>query len=474
MLKPEALGETARNFPGLNLAGIENTVLATIINRKVEDVKKIEPPREPYAGTVRSLAAALQGGSGRHFIMECKQSSPTLGDFCKDFDLDRYIRCYEQHASAISVLCEEHFFKGSLEYLKYVRSRTSLPVLCKDFVICEAQLEQARAAGADAVLLMLSVLTEERFRELYAKARALGLEVLTEVDNETQARFAASLRLPVIGINNRNLRILKIDLNRTLQLLPLLPRESVIISESGICSHGDLLHLKGVKNFLIGSALTGSEDVFFTANSMLYGTNKICGLATTEGLAAAVAAHAAIAGFIFFKKSPRCVSPEHARILMEPWRGRIRFAGVFVNATIEEMTGIATALKLDYLQLHGSESPQLIAELKSRLPRIKIIKALNISSPESFEAAKNYQGCCDLLLLDSKAPGSGSSFAWSQIPNFIDRDKTLLSGGIGLSNLEDALSYGFAGLDLNSRLEISPGVKDPQLIKQAFEIIRSF
>lgn len=189
MLHTEPLTAQAKSYLGLNHEGLEGTVLATIINKKVLDVKEIVLKGQRTA-PLRSLSKALENKGGRNFILECKQSSPTLGDFCKDFDLDKLISCYEKRASAISVLCEKHFFKGSLDYLKYVKEHCSLPVICKDFIICKEQIDEAYIAGADAVLLMLSVLTRAKFEELFNYAHSLNLDVLTEVDDKDDAMYA--------------------------------------------------------------------------------------------------------------------------------------------------------------------------------------------------------------------------------------------------------------------------------------------
>ncbi len=473
MLQPQSLTENAKQFPGLNLPGIEGTVLATIINPKCEDVQKIDVASLPKRNTeFRSLYQALKKGQGRTFILECKKSSPTLGDFCKDFSLDRLISCYEGHAAAISVLCEEHFFKGSLEYLRYVRAHTTLPVICKDFIICKEQLLAACSAGADAVLLMLQLLKKERFLELYAFARELGLEVLCEVDTEDDAQFASEHNLPVIGINNRNLRILKIDLNNAKKLYPLLPKDSAIVSESGISSYQDLRFLSPIKSFLIGSSLSGAPDVFYAANSMLYGINKVCGIKTQEALDAAIKGHAAIAGLIFARKSPRFVELETAKALVRHGHPKIAFAAVVVDERVADIIKLVHETGVDFVQLHGHESVEDIRELKEALPDIKLIKAICLRTDEDFKHYEQYADEVHLIILDSGTPGSGTSFDWRKIPSFIDRSKTLLSGGIGLHNINDALSLGFAGIDMNSALEKDKGLKDPKLIEQALTTIK--
>ena len=473
MLHSEKLNAKAKAFLGLNHQALENTVLATIINKKVYDVESMKLDSLKRTLPHTSLKDALCK-SGRSFILECKQSSPTLGDFCSDFNLDKLLSAYNRHGSAISVLCEKHFFKGSFTYLNYVKAHTHLPVICKDFIICKEQIVKAYNSGADAILLMLSVVDKCLFKELYDYAKSLNLDVLCEVENEEEDLYAKKLHLPIVGINNRNLKTLEINLNNARTLAKLFDKDTIIVSESGIKTHQDIVSLSPINNFLIGSSLTIEKDVEFKAISLLYGTNKICGLKTPEAIEACIANHAAIGGLIFAKKSPRFIDVHEAKALIAPYKGKIKFAGVFVNEDIDSIAAIAKTLDLDYLQLHGSESIENIKLIKERLPQIKIIKAFSIENQDSFEKIRPYQEICDLLLLDSKNPGSGSSFNWNDIPKFIDKNRTLLSGGIGLDNLKEALSLNFAGLDLNSKLESIKGLKDPQKIAQALRIVCKF
>lgn len=474
MLHTEPLTSQAKSYPGLNYDGIEGTVLATIINKKVEDVKDIVLKGQRTA-PLRSLSNALERKDGRNFILECKQSSPTLGDFCKDFNLDRLISCYEKRASAISVLCEKHFFKGSLDYLRYVKAHSSLPVICKDFIISKEQIDEAYIAGADAVLLMLSVLNKEKFEELFSYAHSLKMDVLTEVDHRNDALYAISRKIEIVGINNRNLRTLEVNLENARELNRLFNSDEVkVVSESGIHTHSDLVSLNPIRNFLIGSSLTVQTDVEFKANSMLYGLNKLCGLTTKEAVQAAVDNHVAIGGLIFAKKSPRFVSDDKASAFVKEFKGKIRFAGVFVDAAVEEMADKVKTLGLDYIQLHGGESIETIKTLKKLLPGTGIIKAFNIKSIKDFDKVNEYLHFADLIILDSSNPGSGNSFDWSLIPSTLDKSKCLLSGGIGKDNVLKALSFNFAGLDLNSKLEKSKGIKDVALIFETFRLINNY
>ncbi|MCR5536771.1 MAG: bifunctional indole-3-glycerol-phosphate synthase TrpC/phosphoribosylanthranilate isomerase TrpF [Succinivibrio sp.] len=474
MLHSEPLSQAALDFEGIKHQELEGTVLSTIINAKIKSLALKRQSKLPVRSCAHvSLYEAL-AKSGRHFILECKKASPSLGDFAHDFNLDRLIDCYNARASAISVLCEEHFFKGSLDYLSYVKARTPLPVICKDFILCTQQLDEACAAGADAVLLMLSVLEEEKFKELYAYARALGLDVLCEVATEAEAEFAKASGIRICGINNRDLKTLQIDLSRAPSLSRLFSSPTVVVSESGLSRHSELRKLEPIHNYLVGSSLTGAASLYFAANSLLYGVNKVCGLTTPEAVLACVRSKVALGGLIFVRNSPRYVSLKTAQHLIKCAEGRLLFVGVFADADQDELIRTVTECQLSMVQLHGSESPAYIEALKARLPDLQIIKALNPDKTALMAELERYKELCTYLLLDSSRPGSGLSLDFAAIPDSLPRDRTLLAGGIGLDNLQEALSLGFAGLDLNSKLELERGRKEPQLIEQAFELINNF
>ena len=481
MLQAQKLSAAALKFDGLNIESLDNTVLATIINKKVENIAAIKDYNNSLSGeafkerTARAFKHALEGDK-RHFILECKKSSPSLGDFCPDFNLEKIVACYNDRADAISVLTEEFFFKGSYEYLRKVRSLTKKPILCKDFIIVKEQIEIAKKIGADAVLLMLSVLTFDKFLELYNFARELNLDVLTEVSDEKEAKFAVTHNIDIIGINNRNLRTLTIDLNNAKKLYPLFPKDTVVISESGIKTHRDIVNMLPLKNFLIGSALCSEIDIEQKANSLLYGFNKLCGLTDEVGIETAINNRFSLAGLIFVPQSPRCINLEQAaKLALNPiYKDRINFCAVFKDADLCTVIEIVNKLCLNFVQLHGKESPDYIKTLHEKCPQLTIIKALGISeslSREDHLLFKEYANSADLLLLDGKNPGSGKEFDKSLIPAFINKDKTIISGGIGPSNIASILALNFCGIDCNSCLESAPGKKDPQLTRKLFDRI---
>lgn len=214
-----------------------------------------------------------------------------------DFNLDYIAGVYGKHASAISVLTDEKYFQGNFDFLPQVRSQVPCPVLCKDFMVDTYQVKLARHYGADAILLMLSVLNDDEYRELAAEAAKYDLGILTEVSNEEELHRAVALGARVVGINNRNLRDLSIDLDRTKALAPKLPEGTVVISESGIYTHQQVRDLANdAKGFLIGSSLMAEDDLELAVRGVLYGQNKVCGLTRAEDAKAVYDANAVYGG----------------------------------------------------------------------------------------------------------------------------------------------------------------------------------
>lgn len=189
-------------------------VLAKIVRDKYQWVaeRKKTQPLETFQADLtpsdRSFYQALSGDKTA-FIMECKKASPSKGLIRADFDLDYIASVYNKHASAISVLTDEKYFQGQFEFLPRVRNQVSQPVLCKDFMVDSYQVYLARHYSADAILLMLSVLSDEEYQTLAEVAHSLNMGVLTEVSNEEELHRAVALGAKVIGINNRNLRDLE-------------------------------------------------------------------------------------------------------------------------------------------------------------------------------------------------------------------------------------------------------------------------
>lgn len=405
--------------------------------------------------STRSLYDSLQG-NGR-IIMECKSASPSLGTIRSEYNPGELARIYSRYAAGISVLCEPERFGGDYDHLATVAASTHLPVLCKDFIVDEVQVRAARHYGADAILLMMSVLSDAEYAQLKALADSLNLDVLTEAITEEEIARAVRLGARIIGINNRNLHDLSIDLTRTERLAPLIPEGVVTVSESGITDNQTVRRLP-TGAFLVGSHLAGQDDVDRAARELLYGSNKVCGLTSPSSAQAARAAGAVYGGLIFAPESPRCVSRETAEAIMaaEP---ELTYVAVTRG---EPIPGFIN-------QLHAPYQGSLEAEL-DYIGRAKgpVWRAIDMTrNPDLAELLVEH---VDMLVLDSGG-GTGVPFDWQSVPDAV-KQRSLLAGGIGMHNLTDALRVGTAGLDLNSGLEYAPGRKDSGLMMKAFDTIK--
>jgi indole-3-glycerol phosphate synthase len=196
-------------------------------------------------------------------IAEVKKASPSKGLLRENFDPAAIARSYEAGgASCLSVLTDEQFFKGSPEFLKQARAACTLPVIRKDFLYDPYQLDQARAWGADCVLLIVACLSDEQLSSLEDYAFSLGLDVLVEVHDEAELHRALKMQTPLLGINNRNLRTFDVSLNTTIELLKQIPSERLVVTESGILSSSDvqLMREHSVSTFLVGEAFMRAPD----------------------------------------------------------------------------------------------------------------------------------------------------------------------------------------------------------------------
>jgi indole-3-glycerol phosphate synthase len=219
---------------------------------------------EAQPSALRDFAGAIARGSEPRVIAEVKRRSPSRGEIRANFDPVACATAYQQGgAAAISVLTDESFFGGHLDFLAAVRGAVELPLLRKDFVIDAYQVDEARVAGADAVLLIVAALRPELLETLLERAEALGLTALVEVHDEPELDVALAAGARVIGINNRDLRSFETDLGVTERLAPRVPEGVVVVAESGIFTAADMARLaaSGAHAFLVGESLMREADV---------------------------------------------------------------------------------------------------------------------------------------------------------------------------------------------------------------------
>ena len=248
------------------------TILDRIVETKLREIdaaRRAVPDadlerRAAKLPTTRDFTGSLCRPGRVAVIAEVKKASPSAGIIRADFDPVAIARAYEAHgAAAISVLTDVEYFQGSLAYLTAIREVVACPVLRKDFVLDRYQLLEARVAGADAVLLIAECLPGERLATLQHEAGALGLHTLVELHDADQLPRVLDSGAPVIGINNRDLRTFTTRLEHTLELLPKIPPDRTVVSESGVATHEDLVRLGsgGARAVLVGESLMRAPDI---------------------------------------------------------------------------------------------------------------------------------------------------------------------------------------------------------------------
>jgi len=475
----------------------EKNILEKIVaDKRIEiDALKIAKPLVDFVDgltpTKKDMYAALTRTADKPyagFILECKKASPSKGLIRPDFDVKAICQTYDKYAAAISVLTDEKYFQGNFDFLKIVTETVNCPVLNKDFFIDSYQVHLARYYGADAILLMLSVLSDKEYLELANVAKQYNLSILTEISTEEERDRAIALDAKMIGINNRNLRDLSTDIARTFDFAPTLPDDRIIISESGIYTNAQVRELApAVDGFLVGSSLMAPDnnpfqDIDLACRKLIFGNHKVCGLTSVEDASAAATAGARFGGLIFAEKSPRCITFEQAQQIVRDTKPQLEYIGVFVNHKYEEIVKLAKQLNLSAVQLHGNEDNAYIEALSDQLKangcaNCQIWQAKPVTSqlPVLADTTK----LVSQHVLDSKSPGSGTAFDWQVLSNSQQNLKQcLLAGGLNSDNITAALAQlsdlDLFGLDLNSGVEVSPGIKSGNKLQQVFAQIRHF
>ncbi len=419
----------------------------------------------------RDFEAALRAGRPG-LILEIKFVSPSGGVIRAGTDLAPVLSSYGRHADAVSVLTDERFFGGSLARLAEVRERLAQPLLCKDFILEPFQVAEARVHGADAILLILAAVDDATWQACSGLASRLGMAVLTEVHDEAEARRAVALGARIVGINNRDLRTLAIDMATTPRLAPLIPRDRLVVTESGVANREDVAALRPhADGFLVGSALMREPDLDRAARRLVYGRTKICGLTRPQDAAAAAHAGATHGGLVFAAGSPRLIAAREAQRVR---RGApLEWVGVFANQPPEEIADLARSLGLGAVQLHGSEAVTEVKRVRALVPEVcEVWKAVRVRGPIPLPAETG----ADRVLLDGWAPGqlggSGTRFDWSLLETYPERRTVVLAGGLDAGNVERAARLEPWALDVSSGVEAAPGLKDPARLRDFFSARR--
>ena len=444
------------------------------------------------APRARDLAGRL-ARPGTHLIAEVKRSSPSAGAIAATGDdLVARARAYEAGgAVAISVLCEPHWFGGSVDDLRAVRSAVGIPVLAKEFVVDERQLPVLREAGADAVLLLAALHPGNRLGRLVERARAVGLEPLVEAHDERELDRALATGARLIGMNNRDLRTLEVDLERADRLRSSIPGDRLAIAESGVRDPAVVARWRalGYDAVLVGEALVRSAEPASAARAYVAAGAepvdpaavarrplvKICGVTDATGIKAAVAAGADAIGLNLVPGTPRALglaeASDLAALVREVRGGALtpRVVAVTADMPPDDLAAAVAALDPDVVQLSGDETPDVAAAVRRaawkvlHLPTVDRVpssaRAVELAVETAVERARTYLDAgVEQVLLDASGGrhpgGTGTAVARSLAAAVARRVPVILAGGLDPSTVGEAvLAVPAIGVDVASGVE---------------------
>jgi len=420
----------------------------------------------------RSLSQAL-ARPGARFIMEVKKASPSAGEIAK-VDPAIQAEAYAGAASVVSVLTDGPFFGGALADLAAVRRVFDGPILAKDFVVDPRQVAEARLHGADAALVLLSVLEDEEAAEVMRAAERLGMEVLVEAHDEAEVARAVALGARVIGVNNRDLKTLTVDLAATERLAPLVPKDRLVVAESGIARRQDVDRLAPYADaFLVGTSLMRSKRPAQAARTLAFGRVKVCGVHGAVDAELAARSGACFIGLIMVPESPRYVMPAEADPIAAAARQQgAGVVGVFRDAPVARVAEAAQWLGLRAVQLHGQEDGDYVKALRAALPvGVEIWGASRVG-----RGVPQPRPGIDRTLFDTAVEGmpggTGLAFDWRLLGGRRELGTALLAGGLNDGNAAAAARVGAWALDVSSGVERAPGRKDADKLGAFFDALR--
>lgn len=487
-------------------------ILTKIVARKraiVAERKRAKPlealQREFSARPPRDFAAALRA-PGLAVIAEFKRRSPSKGDIATRCDLRAIVHGYHAAgAAALSILTDEDFFGGKDEDLRIARGAVGLPALRKDFTIDPYQVFEARAIGADAVLLIAACLDDAQLRDLHALAGELRLAALVEVHDAHELDRAIAAGARIIGVNNRDLRTFQVSLETSLRLRPLIPAGCITVAESGIRTGDDTRRLAeaGFDAILVGESLLTSARPDLKLIELASGggapgastpvrshTNiKICGLTNVDDARAAVEAGAHRIGLVL-AESPRRVTAAQSLDIVRAVRHESDVIGVFRDQPPDFVNPLIDLAALDDgVQLHGDEPPEWCSRYNvAVIRRIKVTSddttqtlaakiepyrphALPLAFGEPMTTRTRLTGDRILAFLLDPGAGSGQTFDWNIARGLPHR--FYISGGLTPDNVGAAVRllrpY---GVDVSSGVELSPGRKDHVKMRDFVQAVR--
>ncbi|MCL2303898.1 MAG: hypothetical protein FWC43_00990 [Planctomycetaceae bacterium] len=441
-------------------------------------------------------------------IAEIKRGSPAKGLFAPD--LAPAERAYEYEgggATCLSVLTEPHYFYGSFEDLITARNACGLPVLQKDFIVTEYQVYEA-AVHADCLLLIARCLERQQLADLHGLATELGLDVLVEVFDEEDIDKIEPFHFPLIGVNNRNLRTMSIDLENSQRLFSRFASDQTIVAASGVKTRDDIEQFMqaGIRAFLVGESLSVQTEPLELLLELVEGKGlfsiKICGISTPETAVACFEAGASMIGFVHYPPSPRHVDVTKIREILDAVEPFLSEAGREAVLVVVDQLPDEIDSRITYLQVYGNIAPEeldrddippysiQVARSDGAMTRILYSGSagscgcrkppyLAVYFGESIHPVSSTGSCrCQksptlytLEISEGAMPGgNGITWDWSIARPFCERYPTLIAGGVTPENVAEVIRLANPyGVDVSSGVESSPGVKDIDKVKRLIE-----
>jgi tryptophan synthase beta subunit len=452
-------------------------------------IAEATPPPRPI---LERLAAP-----GLHLIAEIKRSSPSAGAIATaNDDIVARARAYEAGgATAISVLCEPHWFGGSVDDLRAVRAAVSIPVLAKEFVVEEIQLPHLRAAGADLVLLLAVLHDADRLADLVGRALEIGLEPLVEAHDEAELERALATKARLIGINNRDLRTLAVDTDRAIRLRALVPDDRLVVAESGVRDPATVAAWRavGYDAALVGEALVRAADPAAAVRSFVSASRlptdpanrantafvKVCGITDAEGVLAAVRSGADAIGLNLVPGTPRELAlPEAvalARIARSLSTSPPEIVAITADAGRERIAEIVAAVDPDAIQFNGDETAADLAAAGRPAWKALRVAVDRDTAAVVVERARGFlDDGADRILLDAAGgphPGGTGTRIAPDLARAVAREvPILLAGGMDPANVAGALrDVAALGVDSASGTE-RPPVAGERRTKDPFRV----
>ncbi len=391
---------------------------------------------------------------GLSFISEVKKASPSKGLIAPHFPYVDIAVDYENAgADCISCLTEPYWFKGKDEYLTAIRRATNIPILRKDFTVDEYMIYEAKAMGANAILLICSILDEAELRAYHQLADELNLSSVVEAHSADEIEMAVKIGARIIGVNNRNLKDFTVDVHNAGNLRSLVPDETIFVSESGVHTREDILAAEEIHAdaVLVGESLMRSESKFRKLQELSGRKSKIkiCGLMREEDVQNVNQLPVDYAGFVF-APTRHMVTKETAARLKSHLREDIQAVGVFVDEDPNVVISYLNEGIIDVAQLHGNETDETIRLIQSKTGK-KVIKAVIMSDDANVNM--DYPSA-DYLLFDA-GKGSGKTFNWKLL-NEYNKKPFFLAGGLQAENVSEGIraTHPFA-VDVSSGVENS-------------------